>query len=150
MSAATAALVQVNQLLCPFWSHEHDRNESTMADFYIPVKYYLLWDVAWSPRGSVKDTSPMCHAPLQHGLRQAIHNTLGLGSWFTVSYSLYSEIDLPHRQSRDHPDQPRDRFPAIRHLPTCPAATQARAIRGLVRPFQVGLWDKSFQFQYCG
>jgi hypothetical protein len=28
----------------------------------------------------------MCHSPLQHGLRQATHNTLGLGSWSTVSY----------------------------------------------------------------
>jgi hypothetical protein len=49
----------------------------------------------WSNRGSIRDTSPMCHAPLRHGLRQAIHNTLGLGSWSTVSYSVYSETDLP-------------------------------------------------------
>ena len=27
----------------------------------------------------------MCHSPLQHGLRQATHNTLGLGRWSTVS-----------------------------------------------------------------
>jgi hypothetical protein len=27
----------------------------------------------------------MCRSPLQHGLRQATHNTLGLGSWSTVS-----------------------------------------------------------------
>jgi hypothetical protein len=32
------------------------------------------------------DTLPMCHSPLQHGLRQATHNTVGLGSWSTVSY----------------------------------------------------------------
>jgi hypothetical protein len=30
----------------------------------------------------------MCHPPLQHGLTQATHNTLGLGSWSTVSYLL--------------------------------------------------------------
>ena len=38
------------------------------------------------PRGSVRDTSPTCHSPLQHGLRQATHNTSVLGSWSTVSY----------------------------------------------------------------
>jgi hypothetical protein len=32
------------------------------------------------------DTLPMWHSPLQHGLRQATPNTLGLGSWSTVSY----------------------------------------------------------------
>jgi hypothetical protein len=28
----------------------------------------------------------MRHSPLQHGLMQATHNTLGLGRWSTVSY----------------------------------------------------------------
>jgi hypothetical protein len=54
----------------------------------------------WFNRGSVRDTSRMCHAPLQHRLRQATHNTLGLGSWSTVSYSVYSETDLPQSGPR--------------------------------------------------
>jgi len=52
----------------------------------MPVYGYILWDVALFPRGSVRDTSLMCLSPLQHRLRQATHNTLGLGSWSTVSY----------------------------------------------------------------
>jgi hypothetical protein len=92
---------------------------------YTSARHYILWDFVLSHRGSVKDTSPMCHAPLQHGLRRATHNTLGLGSWSMVPYSLYSETDLPLGQSRDHPDQPRARSLVIRHLPTCLVATQA-------------------------
>jgi hypothetical protein len=57
-----------------------------MVELHIPVQRYILWDVAWVPRGSVKNTSPMCHSPLRHGLRQATHNTLWLGSWSAVSY----------------------------------------------------------------
>jgi hypothetical protein len=38
------------------------------------------------PEAPLRDTLPMCHSPLQHILRQATHNTLGLGSWSTVSY----------------------------------------------------------------
>jgi hypothetical protein len=45
-------------------------------------------------------------------IRQATHDTLGLGSWSTVSY-LFG--DTCHT----------DRSPAICHPPTCPVATQA-------------------------
>jgi hypothetical protein len=38
------------------------------------------------PEAPLRDTLPMCHSPIRHGLRQASHNTLGLGSWSTVSY----------------------------------------------------------------
>jgi hypothetical protein len=30
------------------------------------------------PEAPLRDTLPMCHSPLRHGLRQATHNTLGL------------------------------------------------------------------------
>jgi hypothetical protein len=52
----------------------------------MPVLGCILRDVARFPGGSIKDTSPMCNSPLRHGFRQATHNTLGLGSWSTVSY----------------------------------------------------------------
>ena len=65
---------------------------STLAELPVPVQGYILWDIAWFPRGSLKDTSPMCHSPLQHRLKQATHNALGLGIWSTVSYLF---IDRP-------------------------------------------------------
>ena len=39
----------------------------------------------------------MCHSPLHHRLRQATHNTLGLGSWSTVSYyrDRHSQVHIP-------------------------------------------------------
>jgi hypothetical protein len=52
---------------------------STLVELPIPAEGYILQNGARFPRGSVRDTSPMCHSPLQHGLRQATHNTLGLG-----------------------------------------------------------------------
>ena len=59
---------------------------STLAESPVPVQGYILRDAANFPRGSVRDTSSTCHSPLQHGLMQAAHNTLGLESWSTVCY----------------------------------------------------------------
>jgi hypothetical protein len=73
----------------------------------------LIWDVAWSPRGFVRDKLSMCHARLQHGLKQATRNTFGAGSWSTVTYCVYSERDLPRGLARDHPAQHQDRSLAI-------------------------------------
>jgi hypothetical protein len=59
---------------------------STLVQLPIPVQGYILWDFAWLPRGSVKNTSPMCHSHLQNGLRKVTYDTLGLGCWSTVCY----------------------------------------------------------------
>jgi hypothetical protein len=38
------------------------------------------------PEAPLRGTLPMCHSPLRHGLMEATHNTLWMGSWSTVSY----------------------------------------------------------------
>jgi hypothetical protein len=75
---------------------EQEKCRSPLAELPIPALGYVLWDDAQFPRGSVRDTLPMCHSPLQHGLRQATHNTLGLGvSLFvwTITIDLSSKGD---------------------------------------------------------
>jgi hypothetical protein len=89
----------------------------------MPVKGCILRDVAWFPGGSVKDTSPMCHSPLRHGLRQATYNNLALGSWSTVSY-LFSDrpatrtgprLSTTRRHAR-WPPKPRGFSRLLRHF----------------------------------
>jgi len=84
----------------------------TLAELPMPVQGYILWDVAWFPRGSIKDMSPMCHLPLQHGLRQATQH-LGVGE--LVHGLLFIQRQTSHR----------DKSLAICHLPICLVATQA-------------------------
>jgi hypothetical protein len=52
----------------------------------------------------------MCHSPLQHGLRQATHNTLGLGSWSTVPY-LYRDRPATRTGPRLSATRRRGRWP---------------------------------------
>jgi hypothetical protein len=47
------------------------------------------------PEAPLRDTLPMCHSPLRHGLRQATHNTLGFGGTWSP---IYSETGLPQGQ----------------------------------------------------
>jgi hypothetical protein len=35
------------------------------------------------PEAPLRDTLPMCHSPLRHGLRQATHNTLRFSTWLS-------------------------------------------------------------------
>jgi hypothetical protein len=73
--------------------------QSTLAELPMPVQDYILRDVTLFPRGSVENTSPMCHSPLQHRLRQATHNTLGLVHGLLFN----SETGLPYGQVFGYP-----------------------------------------------
>jgi hypothetical protein len=85
-SARTAPPCLVSELFVSnliTWTSENKM--STLLELPIPVQGYILWDVTWFPRGSLKNISPMCHSPLQLGLRQATNNTLMLVCWSTAS-----------------------------------------------------------------
>jgi hypothetical protein len=54
----------------------------------------VSWFAARFSRGYVKDTSPMCHSPPQHELRQATHNTVGVKHVFITTW--FPKINPKH------------------------------------------------------
>jgi hypothetical protein len=72
---------------CPFCPHEYGRNKSPhWQSSLCQCKATYSGISPGFAEAPLSDTLPMCHSPLQHRLRQATHNTTGLGCWSTVSY----------------------------------------------------------------